>query len=104
MTSLAGQMPEIDAEIFDAIGETLSIGTDDHKGMFYNRHREVEFADGSFAALDISFDCQITADILALAEGDEVTVEGDEYRFVRRIPDRGDESGLVTIELGKVSA
>lgn len=100
MPSLAGQMPEIDASIFDAIGETLSVGTNETNGMFYDRHREIELRDGSMSALDISFDCQIADWILALDEGDMVTVEGNEYRFLRRLPDGGDESGLVIIELG----
>lgn len=104
MASLAGQMPDIDAEIFAAIGETLAIGTNDHKGIFYNQHRVIELRDGSIAALDISFDCQITDAIKSLAENEQVTVEGHGFRFIRRLPDQGDESGKVTLELGKVSA
>jgi len=102
MASLAGQMPDIDPEIFAEIGETLVIGSNEHKGIFYKLHREIVLRDGSIAALDISFDCQIAEDILALSEGDQVTVEGDEYRFIRRLPDDGDESGLVIIELGRI--
>jgi hypothetical protein len=41
----------------------------------------------------------VSADILALKEDDEVTVEGVAYRFLRHVPPGGDESGLVTLEL-----
>lgn len=83
-------------------GETLVSGTNEIVGAFNKGHREIEMRDGSIAALDISFDCQIADWIAALGEGDPVTVEGTSYRFVRRIPDGGDETGLVIIELGSV--
>lgn len=102
-----------DAEIFAALGgegmgEVLVIGTDTVPGVFFNRYRELETRDGGFVGLELSFDCQITDEVRGLTKGDEVqvmnaqAVSGTTYRFERRVPDAGDESGLVTVELGRV--
>jgi hypothetical protein len=103
MASLAGRMSEFREVIFGILGETLINGSHEHKGRFFNRYREIEFADGSFAALEISFECQKSDDLLALTENEQVTVEGNTYRFIRRLPDQGDESGKLIIELGTVA-
>lgn len=102
MASLAGRMAEYREVIFGILGETLVIGSTERKGKFFKRHREIVLRDGSIAALDISMDCQADAEILALEENDEVTIEGDAYRFIRRLPDQGDESGKVILELGRI--
>lgn len=109
MTSLAGQMPEIDDAIFDEIGETLVSGANEAKGIFQNKYREIEYPNGSIVGLDISFDCQWQSWMSDLSEGDSVTIQftgtekaNETYRFLRRIPQAGDESGLVVIELGSV--
>lgn len=102
-----------DAEIFAALGaeglgEVMAIGTDEIPGVFFNRYRELETRDGGFVGLELSFDCQITDPIRNLANGDTVEIRnaqaetGATYRFERRVPDAGDESGLVTVELGRV--
>lgn len=72
------------------------------RGSFHSKPREVEMPDGSFIALDLSFQCQITNAIRVLTEDDQLAIEGTLYRFVRRIPDQGDESGNVILELGTV--
>ncbi len=106
-------MPAIDAEIFAALGnegmaEVMTIGTDDVPGIFFNRYRELETRDGGFVGLELSFDCQITDAVRALTKADTVEIRdaqaetGATYRFERRVPDAGDESGLVTVELGRV--
>jgi hypothetical protein len=100
MASLAGRMSEFREVIFGILGETAVIADVEHKGRFFNRYRIIELRDGSIAALDISFDCQVTAQVLALTEGDNVTIDATDYRFIKRLPDRGDESGKCTIELG----
>lgn len=102
-----------DAAIFEALGneglgEVLVIDTQEVPGVFYNRYRELETRDGGLVGLELSFDCQITDAIRGLARNDEVTIRnaladsGTAYRFERRVPDAGDESGLVTVELGRI--
>jgi hypothetical protein len=102
-------MPEIDESIFDEIGETLVSGANEAKGIFQNKYREIEYPNGTIVGLTISFDCQWQNWMAALAEGDSVTIQytgtekADEtYRFLRRLPVTGDESGLVVMELGTV--
>lgn len=102
MPSLAEEMRTIREEVFHEIGEVLLIGTVQVKGKFYDRPFDVPLADASVLAIQISFHCQyVEATVGALEEGDEVAIEGaGTYRFLRRIPDRGDESGRVVLELG----
>ncbi len=101
-----------DAEVFAALGaeglgEVMAIGSNQIPGVFVNRYRELETRDGGLVGLELSFDCQITDAVRNLADGDEVEIRnaqaetGAAYRFVRRVPDAGDESGLVTVELGR---
>lgn len=103
-------MRETDAAIFEEVGEAMLIGSTEIPGCFFNRPREIGHTDGTFVGLAISFDCQITPEVAALARGNEVSIvgrddEGTErdlgtYFFQRRVPDEGDESGLVVCELG----
>jgi len=108
--SLAKGQRALDAEIFDEIGEVLVVGSIEIPGIFFRRPREVAISDdGQFVGVELSFDCQHNATVAALTRGDEVTVlarddDGEEevlgtYRFIRRLPNDGDESGLVVIEL-----
>jgi len=105
MTSLAGRMPGIDATIFAAIGETAVIDGQEVKGIFTKRYREIEGRDGSIVGLDISFDCQHQAFMDDLAPGDTITIKvadddaGVDYKFRRQLVRRGDESGLIIMEL-----
>ena len=100
MTSpLASRMPSIRERIWSLIGDIAAIGTSDVRGKFYRRYREVALPDGTIAGLDLSFDCNISADIMALEENEQIVVYGVTYRFQRRVPPGGDESGLVTLEL-----
>jgi hypothetical protein len=100
---LASEMRDHDAVIFEAIGEVLRIGTTDVPGIFFNEHRDVSFAEGGVMGLEISFDCTISDAVSALEENEEVEiVEHGTFIFLRRIPDAGDESGLVTLELGSI--
>lgn len=81
---------------------------------FYGRHREVPTADGAFVDTSLSLDLQLDAEnsvaINALAEGDElqvVAVDDDTleeralgtFKFFRRLPLAGTESGLIVLEL-----
>lgn len=99
MASLADRMAAYDAEIFEHIGDTVTIAGSEVKGIFYLRNREITLADGAILALELSFDCQVTAAILALNEGDAVIYKGTSYRFLRRLPEQADESQLVTLQL-----
>jgi hypothetical protein len=102
-------MRDVDAEIFADIGEIAFIGSERVPGIFTNKHREIAHSDGSFVGVDISFDCQHSSVIEALTPGDPVRIvglddEGDEhelgtYRFHRRLQRKGDESGLVILDL-----
>lgn len=110
MPSLADLQRQLDAEIFDAIGELLVLpGGARVGGVFFNRPREVAITEIELLGIDLSFDCQINAGVAALERGQAVSVIGvDEtgaeralgsYRFARRVPETGTESGLVTLEL-----
>ena len=96
---LASKMPEIRDLVFGTIGDVMSIGTSDVKGKFFRRYREVALPDGQIAGLDLSFDCNVSDEVLALAEDDEVEIDGTTYRFCRHVPPGGDDSGLITCEL-----
>ena len=108
MASLAGRMKAIDAKIFAAIGETLRVGSERIPGIFNNRYHEIQLPDDTIVGLNITFDCQYSPVIEQLVDGDTVEVLGDRdvslgiFRFVRRIPPKGDESGKVILELGSV--
>lgn len=107
MASLAKRMRNIDEKIFAKIGEAILIGTDPVPGIFSSKYKEHEFADGLVVGLHISFATQYSPEIGNLTEGDEIEVVADGepvgvYRFVRRIPMQGDESGKVVLELGSV--
>lgn len=109
MSSLAGRMPEIDALIFDKIGEVGVFGEHEAVGVFSNKYREIEYSNGTIVGLDISFDCQWQSWMADLTEGDAVTIQypgsdkaSESYRFIRRVPVKGDESGLTVMELGTV--
>ena len=109
MGSLAGDQRAIDAAIFDAIGERMLVGSVEIPGVFYNRPREVDAGEGRFIGVEISFDCQISSTVSALERDELVQViardnDGIErdlgtYQFHRRVPDKGDESGLVIVDL-----
>src|SRR5690606_32930689 len=64
-------------------------------GRFFASHREHELRDGSFVTLEISFMGPATEQVLALVEDELVEVDDTLYRFKRRLPDQGDESGRV---------
>jgi len=97
--SVADKMPEIREMVFGIIGDRASIGSDEVKGKFFRRYREIQLPDGSVSALDISFDCQVSDIVLALKEDDTITIKGTQYKFRRHVPTGGDESGLVALEL-----
>lgn len=96
---LADEMPDIRTEVFGLIGDVMSIGTSDVTGKFFRRYREVALPNGQIAGLDLSFDCNVSDEVLALVEDDEVEIDGTTYRFCRHVPPGGDESGLVVLEL-----
>lgn len=99
MTSLALRMPAIRERVWALLGDLAIIGALNVRGKFNRRYREIQLQDGMIAGLDLSFDCNVSAEILAMAENDPVTIDGVVYRFLRRVPPGGDESGLVTLEL-----
>ena len=101
MVSFARRMPEFDEVVFGLVGEDAIIGGTEVDGIFHRRYREIVLQDGSVAGLDLSFDCQVTAEVLALERGDLVAFEGDNYPFIRAFPEGGDESGLIVLELGR---
>ena len=102
MASLADQMSEHDAVIFDGIGEVAVIRGTRVSGIYRHQHREVQIEGGdTVEGLAISFACQITPAIRLLQDGDKLTIEGQgDFLFLRRVPTEGDESGLVYLELG----
>lgn len=107
MPSLAKLMQSIDEKIFARLGESLVIGSDLFGGVFSSQYTEFQFQDGIAVGLNISFATQYNDAIGALAEGDELQILGDgveigRYVFMRRVPDRGDESGRVVLELGSL--
>src|SRR5688572_19821500 len=115
MPSLAALQREIDGSIFSEIGEVLRFGSLEAPGIFRNAYREIEYPTGTVVGLAISFDCTWAAWMATLEpDVDEVSIVGlddDEaevdlgtFRFIRRIPPEGDESGLVILELGTVVA
>lgn len=100
MESLRKMMAQVDADIFAAMGDTATINGTDVQGMFHNGYREVETENGPLIGLYISFDTQYTVLIGNLQRGDDVKIDGTNYAFQRRLPEKGDESGKVTLELG----
>jgi hypothetical protein len=105
MPSLADQIKDIDASIYDAIGEVMLVGVVSVPGVFHKDYAEKTLADGTvIAGLAIYFHCQLNDTVAALNEGDAVTVQvgstSTAYRFLRRYPNDGDETGRVTLELG----
>jgi len=106
MPSLADAMKAVDAQIFSAIGETMRVGATDVPGIFQRRYHEVVQRDGTIEGMAISFDCQYSPTVAGLIEGNTVTIKksttdpGEFYIFIRRIPDKGDETGRVVVELG----
>jgi len=109
MASLAGRMSEFREVIFGISGEAAVMGSNEVLGKFFKRYREIAYPNGTVVGLDISFDCQWQSFMSALAEGDTITIkyrdtdkEDETYRFLRRIPPEGDQSGKVTLELGTV--
>lgn len=97
--SLAEKMPEHRELVWGILGDRMVIGSTEVKGKFFRRYREIQMPDGSVSALDLSFDCNVSDEVLALEEDDVVTIQDTEYRFRRHIPEGGDESGLVVLEL-----
>lgn len=100
MPSLAEKMAKVDAYIFDTLGETMSIGTRDVKGCFYER--EELFDQGVLTGVAPTFHCRYP-EVSELVSGDSVTVrrrgEDHEYRFDRFSPPQGDETGRVRVIL-----
>lgn len=111
MGSLADFQREVDAEIFAEIGEVLIRGSIETPGIFFSQYREISLGGEEYAALDISFDCQLDDSIAGLAVEDPVQIVGRDdlgnerdlgtYRFMRRLPNAGTESGLVHVELAR---
>ena len=90
-----------DARIFGSrIGDVALIGSTDVPGLFITMPAEVQLSAGTAVKLDISFQCQMERVIAELERDDEVEVNGETYRFLRRVPDRGREDGSVHLELG----
>ena len=109
MGSLADERRALDLEIFEEIGELMLVGSLEIPGMFFNQPRQVDSGEGAFIGVDVSFDCQITPAIVALVPDELVRIvarddEGNErdlgtWALQARIPDKGDESGLVVLDL-----
>jgi hypothetical protein len=97
--SAADKMPEIREMVFGIIGDRAAIGSEEIKGKFFRRYREIQLPDGSVSGLEISFDCQVSDTVLALEEGDTITIKETQYKFRRHVPIGGDETGLCTLEL-----
>jgi len=109
MASLAGRMAEFRELGFGIHGEAAVISGTEVLGKFFNRYRELDYSNGTTVGLSISFDCQWQDFMADLEEGDTITIKyrgtdkaDESYRFLRRIPPGGDESGKVTLELGTV--
>lgn len=113
MPSLAVIQREVDASIFEDSGEILRFGSNEAPGILNKSYREIEYPSGFVVGLAISFDCTWADWMATLTEGDEVSAHGlneagsevdlGSFRFVRRIPPGGDESGLVILELGTIA-
>lgn len=113
MPSLAALQREVDASIFSEIGEILRFGSLEAPGIFHKSYREIEYPSGYIVGLALSFDCTWADWMLTLVEGDTVSAHGlneagaevdlGEFRFIRRVPPYGDESGLVILELGSLA-
>ncbi len=86
--------------VFENVGDDVVIGSEIVRGAFSLRYREVPLSDGSLVGLNISFDCMMNGIIADLVEGDILTFDNVDYLFIRRVPQAGDETGLVTLELG----
>lgn len=106
---LASDMRDHDAVIFDAIGEVLRAGSTDVPGIFFKGFREISFQEAGVVGLGLSFDCTISDAVRALVENQVIEILHSDtgeslghFRFLRRLPDAGDESGLVTLELGSL--
>lgn len=86
--------------ILEHVGDDVTIGSETVRGAFSKRYREIGLPDGTLVGLNISFDCMMSSVVTGLAEGDVVTYDNVDYLFIRRVPAGGDETGLVTLELG----
>lgn len=93
-------MPTIDAAIFAAIGEVAVVSGQNVPGIFTDRYREIPLPDGAVAGVHRTFDTQISDLILGLAENAPVQIGSKTFRMLQRLPDKGDESGRVTLVLG----
>lgn len=89
----------IEALHAEGMAATARIGSSDVKGFLFRGHREIGAGEEILVGLELSFDC-FYADAANLQEGDEILFGAQRYRFVRHIPEGGDESGWVTCELG----
>lgn len=106
MPSLADAMKAVNAQIFEAIGEVMLVGSTEVQGIFNKKPREIQVDNGALVGLGLTFDCQYSDTVASLMEGDEVKIKmnnvdtPETYFFMRRIPADGDETGRVIIELG----
>jgi hypothetical protein len=87
-------------KLFELLGDEVQIGTDTVQGVFNKAYREVPLRDGVVVGLQISFDCKYSPIIAALQPQDLVTFDSVDYAFIRRLPEGGDETGVVILELG----
>lgn len=94
--------PTLNDTVLEHIGQDVLIGSDTVRGIFYKRYREIETTDGALVGLEISLDCKFENAVQGLARGDVVVIDGQNYRFERFVPDGGDESGWVSLELGTI--
>ena len=100
MTDFASLMEKYDRKIFDSVGDAISHGSVEVQGVFYRIERQVQIEQGLVTTLELSFDCRYS-DVSNLVEGDTVTLvrTAETFTFRRFIPDKGDETGRVTLEL-----
>lgn len=102
MASLAHLFRDgVNEAIFEAVGEVALIDGKQVQGIFNRRYREVMVeAGGAVVGVALSFDCSYAGPVVTLREGDPISIDGERFCFRRRIPEKGDETGRVTLELG----
>lgn len=105
MAGVRDLMARVDARIYKSkiVRALMLIGTESIEGAFFKDYRDYPLPDGGVAGLAISFECRYSASIGQLERNDLVSIDDyGEFRFLRELIPRGDESGKTIIELGSV--
>lgn len=96
---------ELDADLLDSLwgagmAQSAAVGSTEVTGFFFRKPIQIETENAGLIGLELSFHCRYSA-VAEWVPGTEIEIDEETFKVKRHVPEGGDESGWVHLELGR---